>query len=78
MTCFDAQSLLSRRRDGALAAAEATALETHLAGCPDCVRWTSWLDRASRAVSAALAVELSAELAAEVLELAQHLVATRK
>ena len=78
MTCAGALSLVSRHRDGALPAAEATALETHLAGCPDCVRWGRWIDRASRAAAAALGAEMPAELAAEALEFAQHLVATRR
>ncbi len=78
MTCADARPLLSRRRDSALPPGDEAALTAHLATCPDCVRWSAWLERASRAAAAALAVEMSPELSAEALEFAQHLVATRK
>ncbi len=78
MTCADAQPLLSRRRDGALPPGDEAALAAHLSACPDCTRWSGWLDRACRAASAALGGEMSPELATEVLEFAQHLVDTRK
>ncbi|MDB5096743.1 MAG: hypothetical protein JWM80_1164 [Cyanobacteria bacterium RYN_339] len=49
MRCEEAQGLLSDHLNGALAPAEADALEAHLAGCPDCravlaeLRWVAGL-----------------------------------
>lgn len=39
MTCDDARVLISAAADGQLDAAEVTAMDDHLAGCPSCIDW---------------------------------------